>query len=196
MPEKQLVLTILPGDQLRLRELPIEESGILRNDKALESVLLSGRPAVYELGKRITPWVRTRSIVAHFAGDGEGIDFNAGPFDDWRVIPPEIAELDEDTPTQMIKETYKAIATTRYREINRTEGKKALMSVSDVNAQTQGPLSMLVTMTIVAVALVFALILFVTVDNRGGLSEVINFGSPSAILDLAPTPTPTPEPVF
>ena len=46
MSSKQLVLTIMPGDDLRLREMVVTDTGLLVDNKNHETVMIVGRPAM------------------------------------------------------------------------------------------------------------------------------------------------------
>ena len=196
MSSKQLVLTIMPGDDLRLREMVVTDTGLLVDNKNHETVMIVGRPAMYRLGQRLVPWVRERSIVAYFSGDGESIDFEAGPENDWRQTPQEIEELPEEATFIDRARAWKWLVDRKYQQLKSTAGKRALMAVNDVTTTTQSSLSMLVTLTIVSVMIVFALVVFTYIDNQGGMGELFKFGGGLVLPTDTPLPTPTPGDVF
>lgn len=196
MSDKQLVLSILPGDDLHLREMVVSETGLLVDTKRHETVMLTGRPAMYRLGQRVVPWVRERSVVAFFSGDGESLDFKAGPENDWRQTPLEIEELPDEATPMMRARAWQWLVDRKYQQLKSTAGKRALMTVNDVTTTSQGSLSMLVTLTIVAVMIVFAMVLFTYVENRGGMGSMFQFSGDLILPTSAPQPTPTPGEVF
>ncbi len=84
----------------------------------------------------------------------------------------------------------------KYQQLKSTEGKRAVMTVNDVTTRSQGTLSMVVSMRIVAVMIVCAMVLFTYVENRGGMGSMFQFSGDLILPTSAPQPTPTPGEVF
>lgn len=179
MPKPKLdVVTIFPGGDIELRKLPVEDYGALVDAKKGQSVLLTAPPARYRLGKRIVPWERVSPIRAHFADDGEDLNFQAGPMNDWREIPEQVNRDDEDETLQ----AFNTFAEQHLFDIGETDSEQTLMRVAERLNKESTSTQMMITMALLSVAIfiIFASVVFV--NNAGGIGNVIDIG-------VKPTPT-------
>lgn len=115
--------------------------------------------------KGLLPWAKEHPIIGKFDGDGEAIDFAAGPQRDWRSSWVDASQGDrEQREADLQAEAHRHRMT-----INKRESFAAMMT----DPNPQGSLGeRMVTLTYIVVLVVLAMASFAYIRSQGGLGEV------------------------
>lgn len=174
--EKVKVLTFLPGQKVRAQTMT-QELGVAVDYAANSSVMILGAPSSFVKGKRVGFWTTEFPFVGRFGGDGESIDFSAGPANDfrtdWGVEYPN--EDDEQYDIQLRTEAQKA-----YDGLDDKAGTRALLRAYEEHAG-QGMGQRLLTLAFIAVGFVMVLTFMSYMETRGGIGNI--FGTQEVVDD-------------
>jgi hypothetical protein len=110
-------------------------------------------------------------VAAFFSGDGEALDFTAGPSTDWRT-PLDTEGMSEEE----VEQAWAGVVSAQYDDLDEGSAMRALQATQQAKVKRQDPLSILITSAAVSVAVVLLLMCYSFVETRGGLAQTLSFG--------------------
>lgn len=162
---RKVAIVRLDLDSMEEVQWPYEH-GIAVDPKAPSGVEIDVPAASVTSRPRFSPWPQTRPIVGMFAGDGEAINFRAGPMHDWRTPMANPSPANEEH----LAAHAEALAADRIMDIDWRFGLDAVMQDEFTKPSSMG--QHMVTLTYIVVLAVLVLI-----------ATQIDFGFGGASLD-------------
>lgn len=142
--------------------------GIALHARRPSGIKANAPPAALRHGRRVMPWESSTPILGAFEGDGEAINFEAGPMHDWRSPGAGVDINDEHSEAARDK-----LANDLILDIDEEAGFAALMDDSDSNRGSVG--QHIVTLTYIVVLLV-GLMYVASYFQSGGLKQIVPTG--------------------
>ena len=136
---KVTVITYFPGQRIErtTHETHEADAGVAIDYEGSGSLMLSAPVAVWQRKSRIGLPKRPEAIFGRFPGDGEAINFAAGPLADWREVEDSEARVEDDDFSPDIEGARKSVEEER-NALNEKASAQALMAAVDTRNPQKG----------------------------------------------------------
>jgi hypothetical protein len=153
--ETMELVVLGPGQKGFTKRLPVVMDTLADYDDRYAVLFSHVTPSRRRTARRFSPWIQEVPIVVAEYGDGEALDFEAGPADDWRNADTEI--------TEEYKDDFQVKAETL-----------ALMRAHNAHTQPPSLASRMITLTFLSVLFVMLLTLLAYVQASGGITGLMS----------------------